>query len=238
MESQVLQTVELPSTLTKIGISAFEKCEFLSEIISHAVTPPVCADDRVFDSKIYGTASLSVPVGSRMAYTEAQVWKNFSNITTGERFTISVEYDNSRGSATINGVMTDRAEFEEGETAEIVIRAADNFQIAEVTINGNRADFKPKEFMTSIAAVTEDMTISATFKPEVSGFGPGLTSGVIKVYGKNSAIYIEGADENDETEIYNISGICIYRGTERKINIDTGGVYIVRISGRTFKVTV
>ncbi len=228
----------MPATITKIGFSAFEKCETLSEIISHAVTPPVCTNDNIFDSKIYKTASLFVPAGSRKAYTEANVWKNFSNTTTGERFTISVEYDNSRGNATINGQKTDRSEFEEGEAAEIIIRPADNFRIAEVTVNGSRADFKPEEFKASIAAVAENINITATFELGISGIAPVLTPSNIKVYGKDSAIYIEGADDNETVEIYSSYGICIYRGTERKIDLGAGGIYIVRILDKTFKVAV
>ena len=40
-------------------------------------------------------------------------------------------------------------------------------------------------------------------------------------------------------EIFNISGQCIYRGTDESISIDSGrGIYLIRIAGKTFKVII
>ena len=58
---------------------------------------------------------------------------------------------------------------------------------------------------------------------------------VIKVGANDNNIIINGVG-NAVVEVYNLSGQLVYSGTETVINVPSKGIYIVRVSGQTFKV--
>ena len=76
-----LETLILGTSVSRISDSAFsafwEESAKLREIYSNAMTPPVCADDNVFNNINKQTCKLYVPVGTVNAYKAADVWKNF-----------------------------------------------------------------------------------------------------------------------------------------------------------------
>ena len=62
--------------------------------------------------------------------------------------------------------------------------------------------------------------------------------GGICVNVRDGLVEVSGADASEEIRIYDMSGIEIYRGTDRTITLPTKGVYIVKVAGRTFKVAL
>ena len=70
----------LPDSVTSIGNGAFGGCSGLVKITSLAKIPPVC-DSEVFDGVNKTNCELIVPGGSVAAYTQAEVWNEFSNIS-------------------------------------------------------------------------------------------------------------------------------------------------------------
>lgn len=75
-----LSEVTLPASMKTIGNNVFGSCTAIGTINSKSTTPPT-AMGNTFDSSIYGTANLVVPVGSSNSYAAADVWKEFSNIS-------------------------------------------------------------------------------------------------------------------------------------------------------------
>ena len=69
----------LPSSVTSIGDYAFYLCSGLSKITSLAEIPPVCGSG-VFDGVNKTNCKLIVPIVSVIAYKQAEVWNEFSNI--------------------------------------------------------------------------------------------------------------------------------------------------------------
>ena len=59
----------------------------------------------------------------------------------------------------------------------------------------------------------------------------------ISVISRNGYIEITGV-ENQEVEVYNLSGQLVYGGTETTINVPAKGIYIVKVAGQTFKVAL
>ena len=79
-----LTDITLPSTLTYISNYAFYRCNSLQQITCLAVNPPTVGGSQCFYSDnfdIYSTATLRVPKNSVTAYSNADVWKLFTNIT-------------------------------------------------------------------------------------------------------------------------------------------------------------
>ena len=64
----------------------------------------------------------------------------------------------------------------------------------------------------------------------------GLLQSAVAV--DSNQIIVQTAEADAQIEIYNLSGTCIYRGTDRVIAICERGVYIVRIGEETFKVAL
>ncbi len=62
--------------------------------------------------------------------------------------------------------------------------------------------------------------------------------GGICVNVRDRQVEVSGADASEEVRVYDMSGIEIYRGTDRTIALPTKGVYIVKVAGRTFKVAL
>ncbi|MDE5876143.1 MAG: leucine-rich repeat domain-containing protein [Muribaculaceae bacterium] len=85
--STPLSSITLPSTLGNLGSGAFAYCQNLTEVRCEATEPPVC-EWGVFNM-IPEDATLIVPEGSLEAYREAEEWKNFFNIETGVKMSIS-----------------------------------------------------------------------------------------------------------------------------------------------------
>ena len=74
-----LTKLTLPNSVTSIGESAFYLCSDLSKITSLAEIPPVCGSG-VFDGVNKTNCKLIVPIVSVIAYKQAEVWNEFSNI--------------------------------------------------------------------------------------------------------------------------------------------------------------
>ena len=60
----------------------------------------------------------------------------------------------------------------------------------------------------------------------------------IVINGHNGSIIVTGAADNAIVEVYDIAGTAAYRGTGKTVSGLPGGVYIVRVSGKTAKVRI
>ena len=92
--SYQLEELSLPSTLKSIGSNVFMNSERLKTVICHMVNPCSVGSGTFTYSEYkyagaeeithFSNATLYVPVGSKLAYTQANTWKNFSPIYAGE----------------------------------------------------------------------------------------------------------------------------------------------------------
>ena len=74
-----LTELTLPDSVASIGDGAFICCSDLSKITSLAEIPPMCGSG-VFDRVNKTNCELIVPIVSVIAYKQAEVWNEFSNI--------------------------------------------------------------------------------------------------------------------------------------------------------------
>ena len=78
-----LRDITLPSTLTSLGDDAFGGCNSLTTVTSYMVKP--CNINRNvfisdYDRDSFTTATLNIPVGTKQAYLDAEVWQEFGDI--------------------------------------------------------------------------------------------------------------------------------------------------------------
>ena len=70
------------SSVETIGQEAFSDCTAMTNLISHADTPPVCGSQALEDINIW-TCKLEVPAGNTAAYAAADQWKEFLFVSEG-----------------------------------------------------------------------------------------------------------------------------------------------------------
>lgn len=91
-----LTSITFPASMTTIDNNAFGQCDNISSVICKATVPPTL--DRNAFTAIYETATLNVPEGSKSAYSEADIWSQFTNITEGDSSGIDdIEADGDAG---------------------------------------------------------------------------------------------------------------------------------------------
>lgn len=66
----------------------------------------------------------------------------------------------------------------------------------------------------------------------------GITLGDVKIVIKNRHLTIVGLADDDVITVVNTIGFTIYRGTNHEVDLDTEGLYIVKVKGKTLKVSV
>ena len=72
-----LTSIDIPSSVTSIGIAAFRDCTGLTNIYCH-IEEPLTIVAYVFGNVPTNTCTLHVPIGSKVKYQAADVWKEFN----------------------------------------------------------------------------------------------------------------------------------------------------------------
>ena len=65
-----------------------------------------------------------------------------------------------------------------------------------------------------------------------------ITIGNVKLIVENRRPKVEGLAENDIIQVVYYAGSTIYRGTDHEVYLNTSGVYIVKVKGKTMKIHV
>jgi hypothetical protein len=74
-----LTSILIPATVKGLGEKAFDGCVSLREIHNKQVTPQMVP--ALFEGVDKATCTLFVPVGSKLAYQQYPIWKDFTHIT-------------------------------------------------------------------------------------------------------------------------------------------------------------
>ena len=87
-------------------------------------------------------------------------------------------------------------------------------------------NYLASETITKTITVVDNAGISDTSKDN------------IRVYGNDGVIHIVNCGADALVNVYTASGTLVYSGTDKEIALETQGIYIVRVSGQTFKVVL
>ncbi len=222
-----LTSITIPNSVTSIGDKAFN-CDNLRIVKSLSNTPQQC-DDYAFGEN--PAALLMVPKGSMMSYMIADGWRHFTKIQEFEvedavKPVLTIAYPEG-------GVIKQKVD--NGTILELQIVPSNGWKCNSVTFNGvdvtNNLD---ADGNYNTPSITADSQLSIVFMKDDSGVESTLAND-IKVCVNGNTVTILGADEFDDVEIYNTSGINVYNGIEKSITLDSNGIYILTVEGQTFK---
>ena len=222
-----LISVIIPNSVTSIGEYAFD-CNNLRIVKSLSNTPQQC-DDYAFGKN--PAALLMVPKGSMMSYMLADGWRHFTKIQEFEvedavKPVLTIAYPEG-------GVIKQKVD--NGTILELQIVPSNGWKCNSVTFNGvdvtNNLD---ADGNYNTPSITADSQLSIVFVKDDGGVESTLAND-IKVRVNGNTVTILGADEFDDVEIYNTSGINVYNGIEKSITLDSNGIYILTVEGQTFK---
>ena len=222
-----LTSVSIPNSVTSIGDEAFN-CYNLRIVKSLSNTPQQC-NDNTFGSN--PAALLMVPKGSMMSYMIADGWRHFTKI---QEFEVDVAVKPVLTIAYPEGGVI-KQKVDNGTILELQIVPSNGWKCNSVTFNGvdvtNNLD---ADGNYNTPSITADSQLSIVFVKDDGGVESTLAND-IKVCVNGNTVTILGADEFDDVEIYNTSGINVYNGIEKSITLDSNGIYILTVEGEIFK---
>lgn len=237
-----MTSISIPNSVTSIGKSAFSQCQLpvlhLPESVTSVGTSNKCADICYCYNPTpptgggYTSDRLYVPKGSLTAYATAEGWKTAKQILEFDADDIAkpiltIAYPEG-------GVI--KQEVDNGEILKIQIVPANGWKCHSATFNNadvtNQIDINGYYNTPSITANSQ---LNIVFIKDDGGVANALIDNDIKVCVKGNIVTITGADEFSEVEIYNTAGATIYNGIDKSITLETNGIYILSIEGRTFK---
>ena len=222
-----LKSAKIPSSTTSIGYSAFRNCFSLSSLnIDYGLL-------RIADQMCLGCASLkTIIIPNSVNCIEEHA---FNDCVTLESLVLSNKL-----------VSIERLAFENCKKITEITSLNPNPPILEREWNGIYP-FDNKIFTTATLYVPASALKAyreadgwkkfVNIKEVDFGSVDNVENDAISVTAKNSLITISGAD-NIVVEVYNLSGQLVYSGTDTVINVPSKGIYLVRISGKTFKIAV
>ncbi len=232
-----LHTITLPDKITNIGYEAFMDCFLLDTLITLSENPPTL-DDEVFlpnsDMVVF------VPKGCETTYQNAEGWKDFE---------IKIIIENPVTSITLN---TEQLTMEYGTKEQLTATVApdyadypgltwtsDNEEVATVDENG---------LVTAVSEGTATITATANDGSGVSAscvvtvtFIDGIAdieTSKVTVLAANGRITVSGKEQNDTVAVYDTGGRLLYRGESDVIDVPRKAMYIVTVSGKSYKVVV
>ena len=85
-------------------------------------------------------------------------------------------------------------------------------------------------------ALTDDTSISIVFRSNEDSMDSVAAGNPVGVAVRDHTVVITGASDDSVAEVYDVAGLCYYRGRDRVISIEKDGVYVVAIGGQSFKV--
>ena len=215
-----LQKVVLGNKVDTIASDAFSYCRSLDTFRIITAMPPVLGN-----SVFTGTPSdmlIQVPCGASSLYERIEGWENFKNYEEVAPEVTVMSNDEKMGV-----VVLDRQTTCENPTAEMEAVSRSGYEFVKWSDENT-------ENPRVVAVEDEDITLTAIFQKvgtDVENVGiEGVT-----IYSDGEELCVEGVE--GEYQIYTMTGILMYRGTDTRVVLPRG-VYMVRCGIGTVKVAL
>lgn len=232
-----LHHVTIPERVTDIGYQAFDSCIRLDTLTVLSENPPAI-DDEVFDPR--SGMVVFVPKGCETTYQNAEGWKDFE---------IKIIIENPVTSITLN---TEQLTMEYGTkeqlTATVAPDDADNLGLTWTSDNEEVATVDGSGLVTAVSEGTATITATANDGSDVSAscvvtvtFIDGIAdveTSKVTVLAVNGRITVSGKEQDETVSVYDTGGRLLYQGESDVIDVPRKAMYIVTVSGKSYKVVV
>ena len=232
-----LHTITLPDKITNIGYEAFMDCFLLDTLITLSENPPTL-DDEVFlpnsDMVVF------VPKGCETTYQNAEGWKDFE---------IKIIIENPVTSITLN---TEQLTMEYGTKEQLTATVAPDYAdypgLTWTSDNEEVATVDESGLVTAVSEGTATITATANDGSGVAAscvvtvtFIDGIAdieTSKVTVLAANGRITVSGKEKDDTVSVYDTGGRLLYQGESDVIDVPRKAMYIVTVSGKSYKVVV
>lgn len=242
-----LTCVNISNSVTSIGSYAFADCPSLNTINVLCTTPPSmgkgifeCGKNYVRDEyDIYTYANLHVPMGCKENYSAAREWRYFNKIKEDREMDGKVYYAKLAVKQGTVGYTEHDVKADEPYT--IFIGAIGNNPINTVIFNGMDVSDELENGYYTTPEIKKNSILSVTYETEANEV-KSLKLSSVKVYGSEGCINVKNIDEPANVIVYTSDGRVL--DTQNNVvgstcfNMVKGGVYMVKVGERTFKLAL
>ena len=218
-----LTSMTIPNAVTTISNYAFHLCSRLTFIsIPNSVT-------YIGEEAFYKCSSLtSISIPQKVEYVGDRAFKDCTGLTTvtieGSEVLLADEtFVGCTNIKTVNALST-LPPIGADNTFELI-----TYRDATLNVPKTAKDAYSKPACWRNFRHVEEKDFGGV--DDVTADGSGICVNV-----RDGQVEVSGADASEEIRVYDLSGMEIYRGTDRTIALPTKGVYIVKVAGRSFKV--
>ena len=244
-----VKTVDIGSTVTSIGVSAFSGTNKLTDVTCRAINVPEI-DRTTFANSYPNYATLHVPAVSLTAYKEMATWNEFKEIVAIKQdlpvdaeqcATPTISYQNGKLSfaSVTEGVkfiyqITDN-DIKSGFGAEVSLDAT-----YHISVYATKEGYKDSETATATLCWIEQ-------KPATEGITDGIANVPVKallIKNNGGLLTIEGAADGEAISVYTVNGVqsgsAISQNGAASINakLQAGSIAIVKIGNKSVKVVI
>lgn len=214
-----------------ISAYAFSSCSGLASVYCYATTPPA-ATNAAYSYHV-ANARLRVPAESVKLYKSNSMWKEFGEILPfggtehfyPSKYNLSIIFpENGKISQTVA----------EGSTVIFNVKPFSGWQIHSINLNGDDLTTKLSDNGDiEIGPINADSELNVVFSSSSSAINTVNDELSPTVSVNNHTVTIKG--EYNSMELYNTAGQLINRGKNSSFDIETAGIYILKIDGQSYK---
>ena len=227
-----LDNVSVGANIGSVGESAFAGCGSIKRVDSYAMRAPEAALNS-FEAAAQTAATLHVPQGYLDVYQASPVWSAFGTIVddlaVAERVTISKATASIQEESTLTLIAesTSATQFEWTSSAPEVASVSETgvvtaHKVGTATIT-----------VTASSGARAFCDITVTAKPSGIEDVEGATALAVRAEGGEIVI-----DGNGSATVYSITGSRVATTTSGRVSGLPRGIYLVNVSGKTYKVAL
>ena len=214
-----LTSLDISSSITNIGDSAFAGCTALDSIYCRASVPPTIMP-TTFDG-VDRSIPLYIPEGKIMDYMFAPYWNEFTNLQTGftqQSYTVAYYVAGS------NAYFFTPVNY--GETFRCHAAAAEGHSILSVTLNGKDITYQlGKDGLLEITNITEDCTLIISTDGGQTSENTGIQQDAtaFRAWQSNGEVFVEHTQDMTGVALYDVTGRLLHQ-------METNGYGVLRMA--------
>lgn len=225
---------------TTMEYTNFGKCDNIEVVVSNNPNAPIGGG---FSQTVYENASLFLPNGGIDSYKSDDYWKNFAHINETSFIpveSISFEYDevtiDVNESKKLNTIINPSE-----ASIKTLKWSSSNTSIVNVSEDGIITT-SSRDGVAIITATTCDGSgVSASIKvivQEGAGLSDVLSDNNIDISVEKGKLCIRGKSDTDVVSVYNVQGQLIISTNDNWIDLDSKGIYIVKVDSMSKKIII